>query len=147
MFEFNNWIFLKYLNLAKTLLLGLEEIEEGIIEMSICLPFVGFRISIDFIGFLLNWNKTYCLKDISLSLTVNLSHPNSYIAVINFQAVSPNSAIWEIFLAVLLPNGHCLMNTAILRREHMLFFVLPAKYLSTLLWQLLDTKFNNHTNK
>ena len=84
---------MKYLNLAKTLLLGLEEIEDGIIEMSICLPFIGFRISIDFIGFLLNWNKTYCLKDISLSLTVNLSHPNSYIAVINFQAVSPNFAI------------------------------------------------------
>jgi len=51
---------LKYLDLAKTLLLGLGEIEEGILEMSICLPFVGFRTSVDFIGFLLNWNEIYC---------------------------------------------------------------------------------------
>lgn len=75
---------------------------------------------------------SYCLKDVSLLLAINLSHSDSYIAVINFQAASPNSAIWGIFLAVLLPNGHCLMNTAILRREHMPFFASLAKYSSTL---------------
>jgi len=93
LFEFNDWIFLKYLDLAKTLLLGLEEIGEGIIKISICLSFVGFRISVDFMGFLLNWDETYCLKDVFLLLAVNLSHPDSYIAVINFQPASPNSAI------------------------------------------------------
>jgi len=33
-------------------------------------------------------------------------------------------------LAVLLPNGYCLMKAAILRRENAIFFVLPAKYSS-----------------
>ena len=84
---------MKYLDLTKTLLVGLGEIEEGIIEMSICLPFVGFRISVNFMGFLLNWDETYCLKDVSLLLAVNLFHLDLYIVVINFQAASPNSAI------------------------------------------------------
>jgi len=32
-------------------------------------------------------------------------------------------------LAVLLPNSYYLMKVAILRRENVIFFVLPAKYL------------------
>jgi len=65
LFEFNDWLFLKYLNLAKTLLLGLKEMEGEILKMLAYLFFVGFRISIGFVGFLLNWDKTYYLKDIS----------------------------------------------------------------------------------
>ena len=34
-------------------------------------------------------------------------------------------------LAILCPNGHYLMNVAILKREHIIFLVLPFKYLFT----------------
>ena len=43
--EFNDWIFLENLDLAKTLLLGLEEIEEEILEISACFYLISFRVS------------------------------------------------------------------------------------------------------
>ena len=65
LFEFNDSFFLKYLNLAKTLLLGLEEMKGEILEMLAYLLFVDFKVSIGFVDFLLNWDETYYLKDIS----------------------------------------------------------------------------------
>jgi len=50
---FNNWFFLKYLYLAKTLLLGLEGMSGGILDISACLLFVGLRMNV-LVGFLLN---------------------------------------------------------------------------------------------
>ena len=78
-------------------------------------------------GVLLNCNDTHYLKVLFLLLAISLSYPDSYMADKNFQATKPNSAIYRIFLAVLFYNSHCLMNTAILRREHMIFLASPAK--------------------
>jgi len=49
------------------------------------------------------------------------------MAIMNFQATKPNSAIWKISVEVLLSNGLCLMNKAIFCKEHIIFFALPAK--------------------
>jgi len=65
LFEFNDSFLLKYLNLAKILLLGLEEMKGEILEMLAYLLFVDFKVSIGFVDFLLNWDETYYLKDIS----------------------------------------------------------------------------------
>jgi len=50
---FNNWFFLKYLDLAKTLFLSLGGMGGGILDISTCLPFVGLEVDI-LGGFLLN---------------------------------------------------------------------------------------------
>jgi len=50
---FNNWFFLKYLDLAKTLFLGLGGMDRGILGISTCLPYVGLEVDI-LVGFLLN---------------------------------------------------------------------------------------------
>ena len=76
----NGWVFLKYLNLAKILLLNLGRIEE-VFEILVYLSLAGFEVGVNF---LLSWKDTYCLKVISLSLVVNLFQPDLYIAVINF---------------------------------------------------------------
>jgi len=72
------------------LLLGLEGMGGGILEMLACLFLAGFRVGV---GFLLNWEDIHCLKVMSLSLAVNLLQPDSYIVVINFQDTKPKSAI------------------------------------------------------
>jgi len=54
-------------NFAKTLLLGLEEIEGEILKISVYFPLPKFRV---FAGFLLNWEDIYCLKDISLLFVI-----------------------------------------------------------------------------
>ena len=65
--------FLKNFDLANTLLLGLEGINEEILEMLACLPLnMLFRI-IFLTGVLLNCAETYCLKDLLSLLAVNLS--------------------------------------------------------------------------
>jgi len=50
---FNDWFFLKYLDLAKTLLLGLEEMGREILNISACLLFASLRMGV-LVGFLLN---------------------------------------------------------------------------------------------
>ena len=45
----------------------------------------------------------------------------------SFQATKPNFVIWEISVAVLLPNSLCLMNAAIFYRKYAIFFVLLAR--------------------
>jgi len=126
---FNNWFLLKYLDLAKTLLLSLGGIGREILDISACLLSVSLRMDV-LIGFLLNWEETHCLKDIFLSLTINLFQPDLYIADKNLQAATPNSAIYRISLDILFFKEHCLMNLAILRREHVIFFTSPVKYSS-----------------
>ena len=56
------------MDLSKMLSLGLGEISGGILEIMACLPLVGLEVDILFVGFLLDWEKTHCLKDIFLSL-------------------------------------------------------------------------------
>jgi len=73
-------VFLRYLNLAKILLLGLEGMKEKILEMSACLSLVVFEVGVDF---LLNWDETHYLKVLSLSLAISLFYPDSYIAMMN----------------------------------------------------------------
>ena len=90
LFAFNSWVFLKYLDLVKILLLGLEGIGEEILDMLAYLPLTKFGVDIDF---LLSWEDIHCLKVISLSLTVNLSQLDLYIVIINFQDGKPKSAI------------------------------------------------------
>jgi len=83
------------------LLLGLKEMGGRTLDISSCLPSVSFGISVSFIGFfLLNYEETHCLNNISLLLVVSSSQPDLYIVVKNFQAANPNSLIWEIFLAI-----------------------------------------------
>lgn len=79
-----------YFNFAKMLLLDLEEIRGGTLEMSICLLLPGFRV---FASFLLNWENIHCLKVIFLSLVVSLSQSDLWIVLINFQTAKPNSVI------------------------------------------------------
>ena len=76
--------------------------------MSAYLSFVNSGIDVDFISFLLNWEGTYFLNDISLSLTVSLFQPDLYITVENFQNANLNSPIWKMSLAILLSNRHFL---------------------------------------
>ena len=121
--------FLKYLDLAKTLLFGLGEISEEILDISACLPFVGLEMDA-LVGFLLNWEEIYCLKEIFLSLTISLFQSDLYIVNKNFQAADTNSGICRISLTILFFKEHCLMNLAILRREHMIFVVSLVKSLS-----------------
>jgi len=113
------------LNLAKTLLLGLGETKGGTL-MSVFLPLVSFGVSVSFVDFLLNYEKMHCLNNISLSLAVSSSQPDLHITVKNSQAANPNSPIWEISLAILLPKRHCLMNEAILRRKHVDIFSITS---------------------
>jgi len=61
------------LNLVKTLLLGLEGMEEGTLDISAYLPLVSFGIGVSFVDFLLNYEETHSLNNISLSLVVYLS--------------------------------------------------------------------------
>ena len=112
-------VFLRYLDLAKILLLGLEGIKEKILEMSACLSLVVFEVGVDF---LLNWDETHYLKVLLLSLAISLFYPDSYIAMMN-------SMIWWMFLAILLPNSCSLMNVAIFCRKHTIFFVLQVRNL------------------
>ena len=67
-----------------------------------------------------------------LLLAVSLFHLDLYIANRNFQIVKLNSEIHGISLTILFSSGSCLMNAAILRREHIMFLTSLAKYLSTL---------------
>ena len=62
---------MKYSDLAKILLLDLEGIEGRILEILACSSLVGFGVGV---GFLLNWEKTYCLKFMFLLLAINLSY-------------------------------------------------------------------------
>ena len=108
---------MKYLDLAKTFL---EGIEGGIFEISACFLLASFGISKDF---LLNREEIYYLN---LLLVINLFYSDLYITVISFQATKPKFIIWEMSLADLLSNSYCLINVAILSREHA-FFALPVK--------------------
>ena len=118
------------MNLSKILSLGLEGISGEILEILACLPLVGLEVGILFVGFLLDWEETYCLKDIFLLLTVNLFQLNSYMVDKNSYITNLNSIICEISLVILFSNRCCLMNAAILRRKHVIFFVFLAKHLS-----------------
>lgn len=81
---------MKYLDLAQILLLGIKEIKERIFEMLAYLSLAGFGVGI---GFLLNGENIHYLKVIFLSLAVNLSQLDLYIAIMNFQDTKPKSAI------------------------------------------------------
>ena len=118
------------MDLSKMLSLGLREISREILEILACLPLVGLEMGTLFVGFLLDWEETHCLKDIFLLLAVNLFQLNSYIADKNSHVANLNSTICKISLAILFSNGCCLINAAILRRKHMIFFAFPAKHLS-----------------
>jgi len=62
------------------LLLGLDEIEEGILEISTCLPLSAFFSLIIFGAlelFLLNWDEKYCQNILCFLLTFRLFHLDS----------------------------------------------------------------------
>jgi len=59
------------------LLLGLGEIGKEILEMLACLLLDGFLVNMLFVGVLLNYIDTYCLKDLLSLLAVSLSQPDS----------------------------------------------------------------------
>ena len=113
--EFINWIFLKNFNLAKILLLSLEEIGEGILEISACfsLSYIDFGVGINI---LLNWANIYYLKVLSLSLAISLFQPDSYMAEMNSQAAKPNSVI-------LLKYTLCLLTSSFLSHHHFLLIL------------------------
>jgi len=90
--------------LANTLLLDLEEIGGETLEMLAYLPLASLLVVIFFVGILLNYKDTYS------------------------QATNPNSAICRMSLAILSSKGYCLVNTTILRREHMTFLASSFKY-------------------
>jgi len=53
---------LKYLDLAKTLLLGLGGMGEETLDISAYLSLVSFGISVSFVGFLLNYKEIHSLN-------------------------------------------------------------------------------------
>ena len=116
--------------LAKTLLLGLKGIDRGIFNTLACLPFNSLMVVVFLVDVLLNCDNTHCLKVLFSLLAINLSHPDLQIANKNSQATKPKSAICKIFLVILLSKYHCLMNTVILIRRHIIFLMFLAKYLS-----------------
>ena len=65
----------------------------------ICWLFFSFSLGFrpDILGnlgiVLLNFTETYCLNVVLFQLAGNLSQPDSYIAIRNFQAARPNSVI------------------------------------------------------
>ena len=65
-----------------------------------------------------------------LSLTISLFQSDLYIVNKNFQATDTNSGICRISLTILFFKEYCLMNLAILRREHVIFVVSLVKSLS-----------------
>ena len=118
------------MDLFKILLLGLEGIGREIFKISAYLSFISLEVSVLVVSFLLNWEEIYCLKDIFLLLAINLFQLNLYIANKDLYTANPNFTIYRIYLAILFFNGLCLMNTTILRRKHIIFFISTAKYLS-----------------
>ena len=70
LFKFDIWFFLKNLDLANILLLGLRGMRERILKILAYLSLVGIRVCV---SFLLNWEKIHCLNIISLLLVVSLS--------------------------------------------------------------------------
>jgi len=75
--EFEAWFFLKNFDLANMLLLGLEGIDRGILEISACLPLDSLLVVIFLVGILLNCKDTYCLEVQLLPLAVSLFYPDS----------------------------------------------------------------------
>ena len=87
---------LKNFDFSKTLLLGLEGIDDRILEILVSLAELSLTellIALDFIVFMLNCETIYCLKDLLSLLAVNLSHPDSYMDERKSQAANPNSEI------------------------------------------------------
>lgn len=75
--EFKTWFFLKNLDLAKMLLLGLGGIDGGILEISTCLLLDSFLKIILCKRVLLNCEDIHCLKVLFFLLAVSLSQPVS----------------------------------------------------------------------
>ena len=117
--EFDDWFFLKNLDLAKMLLLSLKGIDGGICKILACFLFASLLMVVFLIDIFLNYKDIYCLKDIFFLLAVSLFYPDSYIADKNLQVANPNSTIYSIFLTILFSNYY-LINAANLRREHLL---------------------------
>ena len=65
-----------------------------------------------------------------LSLTISLFQSDLYIVDKIFQTADPNFAICRISLAILFFKECCLMNLAILRKEHVIFVASLVKSLS-----------------
>jgi len=60
--EFKAWFFLKNFDLTNKLLLGLGEIDRGILEISACLSLDSLLVVIFLVGVLLNYKDIYCLE-------------------------------------------------------------------------------------
>lgn len=116
--------------MANILLLNLKEIGRWTLEMLAYLFLAGLLVVIFFVGILLNCKDTHCLKDLLSLLAINFFHLNWYTADKNFQAANSNSAIYRMLLAILFSKEHCLINTTILRKEHMIFLASSSKYWS-----------------
>lgn len=118
--EFDDWFFLKNLDLAKILLLSLRGIDRGICKILACFPFTSLLMVVFLIGIFLNYKDMYCLKYIFFLLAVSLFYSDLYIADKNLQVANPNSTIYIMFLTILFSNKYYLINAANLRREHLL---------------------------
>jgi len=100
--------FMLNFDLARIPLLSLRRIEGGNFETSVDLPLGEVRIVV---ALLWNWDDMHWWKILFLLFTMNLSHPDLYIALINYYTVNLDSEIEDIVLS---SKGCCLMNDTIL---------------------------------